>query len=504
MQYPMSADDFDFNIDFDTAFSNIPIDIPPSILTDGHNHHDAMSMHHEPSHLSAAPSPGFFQTSGTAHRVEPNGDSATAGGSEKAPLFNAYESSMISQFFEKMNADPEFIFSPKLDESLLSMDHHGGVTSPGPFGMDPYSKQTSSRLYQYREEPHKHETPPATAWDIPTPEGIHPLLNSPTPFGAAHSSSINQAFQPPPHQQQQQQQQQQPTVSVAPEISAQHDSYHTAYAARDAPYSIPPAARPSPVSLRKLPIKFGTDPSFQKSGFQPSFSLSSSIRSLGMPGDESEVKQEPNADNRGAGGFQQQGKAMDQAYHKDGQAPQPVVQAKDYYNDNHQIYNNNNNHHQPSEYGAQPQQPAIEKKPAKSSGRTGAGREGTGTMGRPRRENLSEDQKRMNHISSEKRRRDLIKTQFKEMCSLVPRLNGTSIGDGTTNGGVKPSPEAAAAAAAAACNQSKSVVLQIVYEYIELMVERNKLLREFLLSQNVVGVDGIRNATVPSSKGEEQ
>lgn len=501
----MSAEDFDFNIDFDTAFSNIPIDIPPSILTDGHHHHDGMSMHHEPSHQSSAPSPGFFQQSSMAHRVEPNGEGATAAGAEKAPLFNAYESSMISQFFEKMNADPEFIFSPKLNEPLLSMDQHhhhhhgGGVTSPGPFGMDPYSKQ-GSRPYQYREEqqPQKHETPPATAWDIPTPEGIHPLLNSPTSFGVAHSSSISQAFQQQQQQQpqqQQQQQHQQPPAS-APEISAQHDSYHTAYTARDAPYSIP-TARPSPVSLRKLPIKFGTDPSFQKSGFQPSFSLSSSIRSLGMPGDESEVKQEPSMD-RSAAGFQP-GKGINQAYHKEGQAP-PVVQAKDYYNDN-QIYNSNNHHHhQPSEYAAQLSAPAVEKKQAKGAGRTGAGREGSGTMGRPRRENLSEDQKRMNHISSEKRRRDLIKTQFKEMCSLVPRLNGTS-GDTNANGAsFKPTPEEAEAAAAAACNQSKSVVLQIVYEYIELMVARNKLLREFLQSQNVVGVDGIRSATVPSAK----
>lgn len=48
------------------------------------------------------------------------------------------------------------------------------------------------------------------------------------------------------------------------------------------------------------------------------------------------------------------------------------------------------------------------------------------TTSKSRHENLSEDQKRINHIYSEKRRRDLIKTQYKEMCSLVPRLNGSS------------------------------------------------------------------------------
>ncbi|KZZ93931.1 Helix-loop-helix DNA-binding protein [Ascosphaera apis ARSEF 7405] len=40
------------------------------------------------------------------------------------------------------------------------------------------------------------------------------------------------------------------------------------------------------------------------------------------------------------------------------------------------------------------------------------------------RENLSEEQKRANHILSEQKRRDLIKNGFEDLCTLVPKLNG--------------------------------------------------------------------------------
>ena len=40
------------------------------------------------------------------------------------------------------------------------------------------------------------------------------------------------------------------------------------------------------------------------------------------------------------------------------------------------------------------------------------------------RENLTEEQKRTNHIISEQKRRNLIKQGFDELCSLVPELRG--------------------------------------------------------------------------------
>lgn len=43
---------------------------------------------------------------------------------------------------------------------------------------------------------------------------------------------------------------------------------------------------------------------------------------------------------------------------------------------------------------------------------------------KPPRENLTEEQKRTNHILSEQKRRNLIKQGFDELCSLVPELRG--------------------------------------------------------------------------------
>jgi hypothetical protein len=43
---------------------------------------------------------------------------------------------------------------------------------------------------------------------------------------------------------------------------------------------------------------------------------------------------------------------------------------------------------------------------------------------KPSRENLSEEQKRENHIRSEQKRRTLIKEGFDDLCELVPGLKG--------------------------------------------------------------------------------
>jgi hypothetical protein len=47
-----------------------------------------------------------------------------------------------------------------------------------------------------------------------------------------------------------------------------------------------------------------------------------------------------------------------------------------------------------------------------------------GSMTKQGRENLTEEQKRTNHILSEQKRRNLIKQGFDDLCALVPELNG--------------------------------------------------------------------------------
>ncbi|KAI1914363.1 hypothetical protein LOZ53_000300 [Ophidiomyces ophidiicola] len=53
---------------------------------------------------------------------------------------------------------------------------------------------------------------------------------------------------------------------------------------------------------------------------------------------------------------------------------------------------------------------------------------------KPPRENLTEEQKRANHILSEQKRRNLIKQGFDELCSLVPELRGGGFSKSTMLG----------------------------------------------------------------------
>lgn len=90
---------------------------------------------------------------------------------------------------------------------------------------------------------------------------------------------------------------------------------------------------------------------------------------------------------------------------------------------------------------------------------------------RTRREGLTEDQKRKNHISSEKRRRDLIKKQFEKMCSLVPRLADSE----------------------SATTKSKSAVLLTVYEHLVFLIEQNKMFRSILHTY------GVNHSEIPAA-----
>jgi hypothetical protein len=59
-----------------------------------------------------------------------------------------------------------------------------------------------------------------------------------------------------------------------------------------------------------------------------------------------------------------------------------------------------------------------------SSDRASSSRKAKSQPAKLARENLSEEQKRTNHILSEQRRRNLIKQGFDDMCSIVPELRG--------------------------------------------------------------------------------
>lgn len=109
----------------------------------------------------------------------------------------------------------------------------------------------------------------------------------------------------------------------------------------------------------------------------------------------------------------------------------------------------------------QPQPASRTPNRATSASRTPGAQNGSGK----KREVLTPAQKRKNHVDSEKRRRDLIRTHFEEMCKLVPRLN--------------EGPDSAAAA------KSKSTVLFMVYDHLVFLTERNKMIRKLLVANGV-------------------
>jgi hypothetical protein len=473
---PQSYTDFDFNIDFDTAFSNIPIDIPasnllsellngpqaasvsalfppspsappavPPLLNQRNPNHSQVS--NPPPQLASQPvtnsipalsSPTLASTSldaaallalSPASHTHPYSSATIKSETSTAPLFNAQESSMMSQFFEKFNADPEFIFSPKLDSRLLNLTEQDFST--------PLSFQTQQHHTKHQLSPNNnhHHPHPTKSWDIPTPD-IFPFVGSTNRISdTVTKSNVANTF----------------TNSSNAKLA----SHTTATVPHDELL-----ARPNPDALRKLPIKYGTDPSFQEGGFQPSYSLSSAIRTRKIP-DHS-----PDSPGFDINNF----------------SNVPIKFEN--------IYNNVNQSNDKARALAAPATTSSSTKneKKKSVASTSANivastrRKSSEVLARPRRENLTEDQKRMNHISSEKRRRDLIKTQFTEMCSLVPKL-----AEGTHAG--------------VTSNSSKATVLQIVYDYIVFMLEQNKQLRQFL-AENNVELTGIIDSTIPSKHKE--
>ncbi|KAK3343997.1 hypothetical protein B0T25DRAFT_314046 [Lasiosphaeria hispida] len=93
------------------------------------------------------------------------------------------------------------------------------------------------------------------------------------------------------------------------------------------------------------------------------------------------------------------------------------------------------------------------RKPGAGGGR-GANKDGGGSSARPTRENLTEEQKRENHIKSEQKRRTMIKDGFDNLSELIP---------GLTSGG-----------------QSKSQMLSTVGDYIVELKRGNEELETLL------------------------
>lgn len=104
-----------------------------------------------------------------------------------------------------------------------------------------------------------------------------------------------------------------------------------------------------------------------------------------------------------------------------------------------------------------PQQMVTSSSSPGGMGGDGAGKRrrlGSQSQAKAPRENLSEEQKRENHIKSEQKRRTLIKEGFDDLCELVPSLHG---------GGF-----------------SKSVMLSMAADWLEALISGNQQLREQL------------------------
>ncbi|KKZ61308.1 hypothetical protein EMCG_04025 [[Emmonsia] crescens] len=87
---------------------------------------------------------------------------------------------------------------------------------------------------------------------------------------------------------------------------------------------------------------------------------------------------------------------------------------------NNKSNNNNNNNKEPNG-----RQSSSRSRRFSSTGTdTTATRKSKAAQGGKARENLTEEQKRTNHILSEQKRRNLIKQGFDDLCSLVPELHG--------------------------------------------------------------------------------
>ncbi|KAK9471231.1 uncharacterized protein V1510DRAFT_216815 [Dipodascopsis tothii] len=102
----------------------------------------------------------------------------------------------------------------------------------------------------------------------------------------------------------------------------------------------------------------------------------------------------------------------------------------------------------------------------------------------PERETLTEAQKRANHISSEKKRRDMIKNGFNELCELVPVLRHPQHAVGEPGrkdtGEYRAGPAGGASTASNGPGFSKSTILGHVAEFFQELAWKKARLRELV------------------------
>lgn len=100
---------------------------------------------------------------------------------------------------------------------------------------------------------------------------------------------------------------------------------------------------------------------------------------------------------------------------------------------------------------------------------------------RRKKDSLSDDQKRFNHLSSEQKRRDTIKRYLDELCSLIPKG-----GDGSA--------EASRPKRGNGKGKSKKIILKHVYEHMVQIAARNQAMRAMFLA-NGVSTNGIPDSS---------
>ncbi|ODQ66659.1 hypothetical protein NADFUDRAFT_41286 [Nadsonia fulvescens var. elongata DSM 6958] len=444
------------------------------------------------------------------HKLKPN---PNFGLNSSSGLFNQAESMAFSSFLDKLALDSNFLFDPKLSDDLFdsksfNTNDNGFNTIPGN-----HNKLTDSRLSQsiyYNEQQHLNQSDQLSTNDVPALKSIQSILQLPrlsvdSTIGNLPSEyTVNNNLQAPNH--------------VFSLISPTNTSPRGSLASNNYPASNIQAG------LAQKPLQFGTDSSFHFGRFRSN--------STGGPSSKSQVLK--SSDNNMSNGVpiaslaSASSSSSSSTSVSPSQAPIPssstssgpvtpsstiaaissapssqhASSGPSYIKSELGIHNttdnqlgtpstilnlapfspyapdlNSNSGHTPASTSASISKPVIP---------------GPRKRGR-RKENLTDDQKRINHIHSEKRRRDLIKSKFEQMCGLVPKLSQSGSGFNSIPGPVGTN------------GISKSMILGVVYEYIVSMIERNEKLRA-LCVQDGVSCDHIPKAVdqiLPESDEDE-
>lgn len=560
-QQQQGSKDFNFNEDFDTAFAHIPLEYsqsgapPPQQQTVNYQ----TSRQFQPQQLQQqqqqpAPYQGSQGMPDQQHQHQHQQQFRNTPSdapqhyqhdlANKEPLFSQQESSMISQFFGRINTDPEFLISPKLAPSVSSAstdrgfkpqsdehDHHHNSHPHASLHSHPIPQHAAGSSIHHQLQQHddsishmgglKPTESSASAWDMNSLKRGGPHMDTNTnvnhhmhissnPQTPLTSTGLAEPVPTASHYQHHNQHIQHPhqlhhtTADISSRPSSaqpQHPQPHQFTNNHD------PSGRPLQVYAPDAPtgyndphrrsatgLDFGPDAGFHNrppnalvTQHQPDAAVSSYGHASAIRSRILSSEKEDSIDHGSsiltfrpfvydAGSITPRPGSSQQHHHQLSYANAAGVAKPPPSPPRHKHSNSSSTSSSPSTSSSHHHRMTT---PSGSGG--GSARA---------RETLTEDQKRMNHISSEKKRRDLIKTQFNQMCMLVPKLAGAGASGRSHRrvNGMSP---------ALASNRSKSTVLQIVYEYILLMMEKNKRLRQHLMANNI-HVAQVPNAALPS------